>query len=241
MIRVLCDVYDAAALWSAARLRERGHPVDVVTASHLDTATRWEHRIGRSGKASIAIELADGRRLSDRDGAAVLNRLTFVPTDRVNAVAGADRDYAVQEMNALFLSWLHALPGPMLNRPTTQGLGGNWRHPSTWTLLAGRAGLAARPYRQACDSDPNAVWAPQPVHGTVTVFAVAGRLVAPPTVPAATREGCLRLARLAGEALLGIDLIERAQRWEFLGASPRPDLFQGGEPLIDALAQALAT
>ncbi len=240
-ILVLCDDYDASALWAANCLAERGRAVSVVTASHLDAARRWDHRIERSGTTSVSIDLADGRRLSDSDGAAVLNRLTFLSSNRINAVAGEDRDYAVQEMNALVLSCLYALPGPMLNRPTTQGLGGNWRHPSAWAVLAGRAGLAAPPYRQSCGTDPNEAWQPRPAPATVTVFAVAGHLVASPAMPQATWESCLRLARLAGDALLGIELIERGGCWEFQAASPRPDLVLGGEPLIDLLDEALST
>jgi|KBSMisStaDraftv2_1062788.scaffolds.fasta_scaffold193375_2 hypothetical protein len=237
-IWVLCDAYDTAAQWAAARLHERGRSVSVVTAAQLDTAVRWRHRVTRAGKASVTIELADGRCLSSEDRSAVLNRLSYIATDRIAAVAGADRDYATQEMHALFLSWLHGLPGPMLNRPTTQGLGGNWRHPSAWAVLAGRAGLRSKPYRQTSETDPDAAWSPPHQAGLVTVFAVAGRLVAPPLLPSDTRAGCLRLGALSGEALLGIDLHDG--NWEFQGASPRPDLFQGGVPLIDALAQVLS-
>ena len=32
-------------------------------------------------------------------------------------------------------NWLNALPGPLLNQPTPQGLCGNWRHPSAWAVL----------------------------------------------------------------------------------------------------------
>lgn len=240
MILVLCENFDAAALWAAARLQARGRETMVVTAPDLDAAVRWEHRVGRSGAASIEIELADGRRVSSREPAGVLNRLSFVPTARLDRTAGADRDYAVQEMNALFLSWLQALPGPVLNRPTPQGLGGNWRHPSAWALLAGQAGLAAAPYLQSCDSDPDAVWLAQRPSAAVTAFAVGGRTVAPPGVPDSVREGCLRLARAAGEALIGVDLIEQpGGRWEVLGASPRPDLMLGGEPVVEALGEVL--
>lgn len=239
MILVLCEVFDAAALWVADRLHSRGHQVSVVTTAALDAAVRWEHRIASSGAASVEIGLADGRRLSSREPAGVLNRLAFVPTARLDALGGADRDYAVQEMNALFLSWLNTLPGPVLNRPVPQGLGGNWRHPSAWAVLAGCAGLAAAPYRQSSESDPDAAWLPQRPPETASVFVVSGRVVAPPGMPEPVRDGCLRLAQAAGEALLGIDLAERPGGWEFLGASPRPDLILGGEPLVDALAEAL--
>lgn len=154
-ILVLCDTYDTEAFWAAERLCGRGRRVDVVTASALDAVTRWEHRVGEHG-TSIEAELPDGRRVSGRERQPILNRLFYAPTERLNRIGGADRDYAAQEMQALFLSWLHAMPGPMLNRPTPQGLGGNLRHPSAWTALAARAGLPVLPWKQSCETDPDA-------------------------------------------------------------------------------------
>src|SRR5262249_8268648 len=136
MILVLCEIEDFAGLWAARRLAARGLPVEIVSAPVLSCALRWDHRIDNSGVASVAIELGDGRKVCSRDRIAVLNRLSFVPTARLTQVAGVDRDYAVQEMNALFISWLHALPGPMVNRPSPQGLCGSWRHRSVWAAMA---------------------------------------------------------------------------------------------------------
>ena len=98
---------------------------------------RWDHRIGRSGIV-LELDLADGRRFSRKDSTGVLNRLSYLPSAWVQRVGGPDRDYALQEMYAFFLSWLHSLPGPLLNPPVPQGLCGNWRHPSAWTFLPAR-------------------------------------------------------------------------------------------------------
>jgi len=239
MILVFCELTDTAALWAAERLRGGGAETEVVTAPALGSATRWEHRVGRSG-ASVEIELDDGRRLSSRRRMGVLNRLSFVPTERLDRIAGADRDYAVQEMNALFLSWLHALPGPVVNRPAPQGLGGNWRHPSMWAALAGRAGLPVATYRQSSETDPNAAWlAARPPFPT-TVFVVGEAVVASPIVGGELRQACARLARAAGESLLGIDLGMRHDgTWEVGWISPLPDLMRGGERIVEALAAVL--
>ena len=240
MVRVFCEVTDLAALWAARRLASRGLEVDIVTAPVLGSALRWEHRVSREGDASYRLDLGDGRVLSSDQLFGVLNRLSWVPTERFDRVAGADRDYAVQEMNALFLSWMHALAGPVVNRPTPQGLGGNWRDPSMWTSLAFQAGLPASSYRQSCAGDPMQNGSRGWSASVVTVFVVANRVVAPPIVPAEVRDGCLRLANNARNALLGIDFVPAIDRGlEWVAASPIPDLTRGGEPLIDALAEVL--
>lgn len=240
MIYVLCDLVDRPALWAADRLRRRGRRVEVVTAQVLECALRWRHALSPAGEATVTIDLADGRTISSAAPAGVLNRLSHGPRARVDRVGGEDRDYAAQEMNALFLSVLEAMPGPMVNAPTAQGLCGRWRHPSAWAVLAAQAGLPTAPYRQSDRTDPDQAWmAPRPP-GAVTVFAVAGRAVAPPSVPYAIQQGCLRLAQRTGEALLGVDLGPGPDGgWRMAGASPAPDLMQGGEPLIDALDLAL--
>lgn len=239
-IWVLCDAWDAAACWAAEQLHRAGHDVCVATAAQLEAAVRIRHRIGRTGQATVDIQLADGRCLSDADGAGILNRLCAVPIDRLQAVAGPDRDYALQEMHALFLSWLHALPGKMLNRPTPQGLGGNWRHPSAWMLMAGQAGLETPPYRQSDRSDPQADWPPAQGADRATIHCVDGRLATTADLPPALGQACLRLAGLAGDGLIGIDLQRCEGRWRFHGASPRPDLSLGGQPLVDALSEAFS-
>lgn len=247
---VLCEPADGSALWAAAGLRRRtSGPVDVVTGAMLGSALGWEHRL-RGDDAEVDITLADGRHITS-EARPVLNRLLSVPTERLAAVAGPDLEYARQEMQALFLSWLHALPGPMLNRPSPQFLGGHWRHPSQWAVLAAGAGLAAAPFRQSADDPPElAMLPPAPRRADtgwlpaapppVTVFVVAGRVVPPRPLPGDLGEGCRQLAKLAGDELLGIDLqLGPSGTWELVTASSVPDLRSGGEPLLDALADAL--
>ena len=84
---VLCEVADLSALWAAGRLQARGVPVDIVTASVLGSALRWDHRLSKDGDASVAIDLGDGRTITNRDNVGVLNRLAFAPTDRRSITA----------------------------------------------------------------------------------------------------------------------------------------------------------
>jgi hypothetical protein len=241
LVLVLCEEADRGALWVADRLRSQGLTVAIITGADLATAERWEHRIGQAG-AVFELALADGRRFSSRDIGGVLNRLAYLPAAWIQRVGGSDRDYAMQEMYAFYLSWLHSLPGPLLNPPTPQGLCGNWRHPSVWAVLAGRAGLPTPTYHQSSDDDPEACWTPATVLAPMTVFVVVEQVLAPPGLPEHLRAPCCRLATAAGAPLLGIDFtLSATGAWCFAGASVMPDLLRGGEPLIAALAEVLAS
>jgi hypothetical protein len=245
-VLVLCEPHDVSARWAADGLRHRTTgPVDLVTGSMLARAPRVEHRI-RGDAAEVDITLADDRRISSSHARPVLNRLSFVAIDPRAPVDRDDLDYAVQEFHALFLSWLWALPGPMLNRPTPQFLAGHWRQPAAWAVLAAQAGLSTAPYRRRSDD----LLAAEPVvqltspwrasrPSAVMVFVVGGQVVPERAVPPPTLDACRRLAELAGDDLLGIELAPAADgRWEYIAATPVPDLQAGGEPLLDALACA---
>jgi hypothetical protein len=211
-----------------------------VSVEALAAALRWEHRVGGGG-ATLHVELADGRTL---DGAAVrgtLNRLFVAPTSAVSL--SLDAAYAAQELQAFFLSWLHSLPGPMLNPPAPQGLCGRWRPLSEWVQLAAGSGLPTAPfYRSSHEiaAPPAAgerlVPLGTPVCTVLTVDGAALGAAAPTAITAA----CLRLAEAVRTPLLGIDFAAGAAGpWTFAGATPSPDLRLGGTRLLDRLAAAL--
>jgi hypothetical protein len=118
LVLVLCEEFGHAA--GGSRLRERGVVVKVVTGADFAATDRWEHRIGATG-TMVAIQLADGRHVVGSETHGVLNRLSSLPVAWVQRISRPDRDYAVQEMYALSLCWLHALPGPVINPPAPQG------------------------------------------------------------------------------------------------------------------------
>jgi hypothetical protein len=239
LVLILCEEADVAAAWAAGGLRQRGVETDIVTGADLAVAGRLEHRVGRSG-ATFELELAGGRRLCGRTVKGLLNRLSFVPAACLRRIGGPDRDYAVQEIYALYLSWLHSLPGPLLNPPAPQGLCGNWRHLSSWTALAVQAGVPVMPYRQSSKDDPTALWPGVAGPAPATVFVVGERIVAHPAVPRRWDEACRKLAGSAGVKLLGIDFAPGADgQWRFVGASVMPDLMRGGEQVAEALAAVL--
>jgi hypothetical protein len=235
---VLCHPGDAAALWAARQLRSRGlEPLEVVSAEALAYALRLEHRLG-GGKTSVRIELGDGRRLAGDRVRGVLNRLSHLPTNHLQLVAERDREYAAQELSALCLSWLFALPGPVLNRPTPHGLPGPCLDRSEWFALAARAGLPSPPLRiSSRRPDAGPVTVPRPA---CRVVAACGAVLGDP-VPASATTPCLRLAELSEARILGIELRPYAnERWAFAGASPLPDLRLGGEGLVGRLVAELS-
>jgi hypothetical protein len=237
---ILCEPDDYPALWAFEGLKARGlDPLEIVTSQTLVYGLGWEHRLGGDG-AHVSIRLHDARVIESARTRGVLNRLVYLPSGLFSHAPASDRLYAAGEMTALFMSWLAAMPAPMLNRPTAQGLCGSWRHPSEWQMLAARAGLATRPYHQSgCSNGAGSALGYNPtVDGTA--FVIGSKVVGPDDLPPAVRDGCAALAAAAGQQLLGIDFTRDGEhRWTFIGASPRPDLRLGGDALLDALAEAL--
>src|SRR5947208_1950032 len=143
---VLCGAHDLPALWAARGLESRGlHPLEIITPEVLAYNRRFVHRVAMSQR-SVNIMLADGRVIDSEAICGTLNRLQLVPSEHLYGANATDRQYAQQELHALFLSWLTGLPGPVLNQPTPQGLSGAWRHLSEWTWIAGQAGLSTLPF-----------------------------------------------------------------------------------------------
>lgn len=235
---ILANAQDEPARWAAEGLKARGlGPVELVTDDVLACSRRWEHRVGAAG-ADLVIELADGRTLHRQEIGGVLNRLMGVPQGPFRA--SPDVDYALQELNAFYMSWLAALPGAVLNPPSVLGLGGAWRHASEWVVLAARAGLPTLPYRQSSRRGDGQFFGSLVPPGTPlsTVIVTDGALSGA-AVPSDLGRACSRFAALAGLPLLGIDFLRSPEGgWRFAGATPCPDLRLGGETFLDQLVSA---
>lgn len=241
---VLCDTHDGSAAWAWQRLKARGlNPLEIITADQLALSNFQEHRIeGRSGW-TLRFRTESGLQVNGDQLQGVLNRLYTVPIGHWRQASAADQSYVQQEQVAFFLSWLAALRCPVINRPTPQGLCGQWRMESEWAWLARQAGLPVQPYRQTSrDRIDEAHGARRLVpRGAIvsTAIVIGGRVVGQ-ALPQAVADACLRLSRLAGTALLGIDFVRDTQRaWSFAGASPTPDLRIGGEALVTTLLDTL--
>jgi hypothetical protein len=231
---------DLPAMWAYHGLKARGlDPLELISPQLLLASPRWEHRLGLDG-VHIAIDLPTGKTLDGKSIRGVLNRIAYLPPALFQQAISEDRMYAMQEMTALFMSWLTAVPAPVLNRPVSQGLCGAWRHPSEWAVLASRAGLPTFPFRQSAQLDVPVGRRLSPLDSSVrAAFVVAGRFVGP-SVPPEIADASVALAKLARVDLLGLEFAaSSASPWTFASASPQPDLRLGGQVLLDALAQAM--
>lgn len=240
---VLCVSNDVSAFWAYEGLKARGlAPVELVTAEMLSYCVRWEHRLGADG-VYIDITLADGRRIRNDTIRGALNRLLSVPSEHLLLTQPADREYTSHELHAFFMSWLYSLPQPVLNRPTPQGLSGQWRHVSEWVWLASKAGLPTSDYRQTSRERIDGMGVERrlvPIGAPLNKVIVVEGYPLGVQAPAEIHDGCRRLAELSGTALLGIDFcVGPAGSWTFAGATALPDLRLGGEPLLAVLASVL--
>ena len=157
-VLVLCDAGDLSARWIEGGLQRRRVPVLHVTGMDLVGAERFGHRIGRE-TPKLRIRLRHGRTFTHRSVTGVINRLTYLPEPGDARVPASDREYAATEVTAITLSWMSALAAavPFVDRPSPAWIGGEWRSPAEWALLAHAAGLVDRcpsPCR-ACQAFPN--------------------------------------------------------------------------------------
>jgi hypothetical protein len=230
MAIVICDTGDVAALWAIGELQARGVPITLVTAPAIEHAQRWTHRVGTVMQSELL--MADGTLLASATAEPILNRLSYAPTTHLARIAGADYEYAAQEMHALLLSFLHAWPGVVVNRPTPQGLAGYVCHPSHWLARARTAGLPIRPWRQTDATDPDVAWQSQ--GPALTAFVVGNEVIAP-GLPDSFADPCRRLAQAVDALLLGIDFACGETGWAAVCATPQPYLPHGGSALAGLL------
>jgi hypothetical protein len=217
-------------------------PLELISTELLAYSLRWVHRLG-AGSPTIQITLANGRTVNSETTRGVINRILTIPAAHLALATPQDRAYAEQEFTAFFMSWLNAFPGPVLNRPTAQGLSGRWRHISEWSWLAAQAGLPVPRYLQGSYDQLPEVGAPAslfPLKTPLNTVIVVGGVTTGARAPSPILDGCVRLARLTQAEILGIDFaVGPSGTWLFAGATPLPDLLLGGDPLIDTLARIL--
>jgi hypothetical protein len=240
MYLILCSSSDVSALWAYNALQAMGlAPISLLTPEMLSSSAAWEHHVGNAG-SGVSLQLG-GYGISDHTLKGVLNRLMGPPQVMIPQVAPADRDYALQELNAFYLSWLNALSCPVLNPATPQGLPGRWFHMSELVMLAHKAGLVTPTYRQSGADPIEAGFQPlAPAQATLKRVLVLRDEVFGAEVPAPLREFCCKMAKLCRTPLLGIDFYETAEsEWTFSYATPLPDLQVGGSDFLHSLLRLL--
>lgn len=241
---IFCSSSDYSAIWAFEGLQRRGlAPLELVTAECLGVARFWEHRVGGDG-AHLKIGLHDGRTLCSSRIRGALNRIAAPSDTLIRRAVESDREYAAAEMQAFYLSWLNAVPGNVVNRPTPQGMSGSWHHISEWALMADRCGFKVPRYRQT-DLDPMergyASLAPAGVSVTNLVVLDGVGVFGSP-VPEKLAASCQALAQAEKNGILGVDVYQDPSGdWLFAGAMPTPWLPLGGDPLLDGLVTLLTT
>jgi hypothetical protein len=242
VIGIFCLANDLPALWVVHGLKRRGLiSLEVYTPEALVYNRRLEHRL--VGNETITcIDLADGRVLEGAEFHGVLNRITALPVEHFRSAIPADIQYAVQEQQAVFLSWLHGLPGVLINRPGGRGLCGDSRSAAEWSWLAGRAGFPTLRFHQSDLSPGDTLGLSPQVDSIVQIIVLDGLAYGQGSreLPGDFRAGLSRLADLSGLRLFGVDFCRKPEgELGFASATLLPDLRLGGEALMDALAEAL--
>jgi hypothetical protein len=140
---ILCHRCDMTAKRVAALLGSAltNETVELVYLDELIQSPHLSQRL-QDRNSSSEFQLWDGRRVGSDDLALVFNRLRYVEIAHFHRAKPAERDYAVSEMFALLVSWLHSLQCPVLNPPSSQSLQGRFLSPLAWQSLALSAGLS---------------------------------------------------------------------------------------------------
>jgi hypothetical protein len=242
VIGIFCPASDLPALWVFQGLKRRGLALlEIFTPEALVYNRRLEHRL-LDNETSTRIDLVDGRVLDSAAIQGVLNRITALPVEHFQAAVLADRQYAAQEQHAVFLSWLHSLPGVLLNRPGGRSLCGDLRSPTEWGWLAGSAGLPTLTFHQSDVIPVDFPGGSPEMDATIQIIILDGQIYGPEAcvLPESFKEQLTQLAKLSGLRLCGVSFCRmRDGELLFASATPLPDLRLGGEALLDALAEAL--
>ena len=213
---------DMAAAWAAGRLRQHGL-ADVSLEADLTSQDGW-----RTGRRRCHFRSrARGRPPPERrQRKGLLNRAAFIPAAACR-ISGPDRDYAIQEIYALYPAGCMRAARASIAGPQSAN---NWRHPSSWIALA-VAGLR-RAHRQSSRDDRRRLAGSAPPRPPC----LSGGASYASGVPRGT--GCRRLARAAGVNFLGIDFAPATMAMA-LHRHLRADLMRGGEAM-GTLAQSSA-
>lgn len=165
----------------------------------------WRYRLGAPQAGQAVIE---GRTVPAGDIAAVVVRQGWVVEGDMPWIVEEDRCFVAAETQAFLLAFLAALECPVWNAATATCLAGPMWRPSQWRHAAARCGL------EAVGDD-----GPEP---TVSITVAGNQCFGAPNADIAA--GAVRVAALAGAAMLSLDFAGPGPRWRLRSAHPWPDL-----------------
>jgi hypothetical protein len=225
VICVLCEPEDEDVLWLAAALRRRGEDVQFVLPEELMVASVLTYRID-SAVVKSSLRLHDGREINADTPTLVVNRLVDLPMPSGDT-SPADARYLAEEWRAVTVAWLRTMRCPVLNPPRAAFLIGATMPTPAWRAVASAQGVRVRPWRSDCEIDPA---------DSVQLVSLGPRCIdptgaAPPEIAAALAA----VSRFTETPLLGVTFDRADGRWEFVDATPRPQLAAAGEALVGAV------
>ncbi|RIV23338.1 hypothetical protein DYU11_10045 [Fibrisoma montanum] len=226
MILILCHPHDVEAAWLYEQLQRAApdQPLLIATADELIYARSIRQTLVGDDDTFL-IRLQNGRTILKDEISVVINRLYYLDPVVWKAVSDKQYQYVAQELNALFLSLLHAVnPARLFNPPTPVSLGGRHLSSAEWQLLAVRAGLPIAPGWPPPETQ--AFTAPD-----ARLLVLSGELLGtvPPGIDA---DACCRLAQLSGTRLLELHFMQSPDGFVFMGATAFAALSYYGDALV---------
>lgn len=234
---ILCHADDRAALWLHRALAAAGvADLQLVAVEQLAFSRRIVHRMD-SASDTGEIRLADGRTIRPEAVAGLVNRVRFIPGDHLARAVERDRIYALDELHAFFLAWLDSIPGLVLNRARPEAIGGDHVPALLAAREAAAVGLPVAAHHGS-SREPDALEST----GSDARAIVLGHRVFGPILPRALQDGCRRLGVALGLGLMQVNFVRDPDGGlRFSGASGAVDFPSGGQALVGALADTLAT
>ena len=220
MVLVVANADDEVASTFVQRHARQG--VRLLRPGDL-SQSGWRYELGeRSGLSQAVVA---GRVYREVQLAGVITRLASVTPADLPHIDLSDRVYVAQEIQAFLVSWLHALPCLVLNRPTPTCLAGEWWSPQTWIHRACRLGIpVAR--SEWCVARDLRMKARHPVteeRSTAAGITVVGSRIIGRAAPRVVQYA-RRLAQAAGLDCLTIQFSSCDDDARFLGVSLWPNL-----------------
>ena len=142
---LLTEPLDTSADWLVVALAQRtGERVLHLTSEDLHTATITAHDT-TDHDGWLRLRTLDGRSFDSRAVRGVINRLQALPPGLASRLQLTHQDRMVRTFASPVLRWLNECEGPVLNRPTANGLSGDYRTREDWMAMADRIGFMSAP------------------------------------------------------------------------------------------------
>lgn len=237
---VICHSGDENALWLFYALKEKGHDPELLNADSIPSALKWKYSLN-STACEWELWLPNKQKIHSSEVRWVINRLQHVTPYYWQRSAPDEYQYVAAEMHALCLSWLYTLSRQvfMLNPPGENTLSGRFFSQGYWCSLAAKAGLPAE--HVISSQKENALFYTGHSGIRKQVLLIKETTVGAEGLPASVISSCKWLAKLSGNPLLEISLMQQKEKWIFEKADPFPAFKKFGNRAVTMLSEQLNT